>query len=116
MQSYGTNVRRRKPETGFAKCFSSQPYSLSNSELPVNFNGKSMSSGAYTYLKSWLSSQAKEEIKVSRGAVKIVFDNEQVIGKRYTVKSSRNAVPLSVITSHVYISIDVDNSLKCYQN
>ena len=47
------------------------------------------------------------------GAVKIVFDNEQVIGKIYTVKSSRNTAPLSVITSHVYISINVDNSLQC---
>ena len=72
-----------------------------------------MASGAYIYLKSSLSSQAKEEIKVPRGAVKIVFDNEQVIGKRYTVKSSRNAVPRSVMTNHVYISIDVGNSMQC---
>ena len=55
-------------------------YSLSNSELLVNFNGKSMPSGGYTYLKSWLSNQAEQEIRVPDGVVKIVFDNEQVVG------------------------------------
>ena len=38
--------------------------------------------------------------------IRVVFDNEQVIGKRYTVKVDNNTVPMSIITSHAYIVID----------
>ena len=40
------------------------------------------------------------------GVVRIVFDNEQVIGKRYSVKVNMRNVPTSVITSHAYLKID----------
>ena len=80
-------------------------YSLSNSKLLLNFNGKSTASGSYTYLKNWLSKQAGEELKVPNGIVRIVFDNEQVVGKRYVVKADCNTVPISVITSHAYLEV-----------
>ena len=72
-----------------------------------------MPSGSYCYLKSWLSSQIEEEIKVPQGAVKIVFDNEQKLSAK-GILLSHLYIPFhsSVITSHIYISIDVDNSLQ----
>lgn len=87
-------------------------YSLSNSKLLVNFNGKCRPSGGYTFLKNWLANQAKDELKVPIGIVKIVFDNEQVVGKEYTVKSDSNVVPMSVVTSHIYVSIDQKNTAQ----
>ena len=84
-------------------------YSLSNSKLLVNFNGKCRPSGCYTCLKNWLANKAKDELKVPNGIVKIVFDNEQVVGKKYTVKSDSNVVPMGVVTSHIYVSIDQQN-------
>lgn len=86
-------------------------YSLSNSKLLLNFNDHVMPAGSYyifhiTYLKNWLSEQAGDELSVPDGVVIIVFDNEQVVGKRYTVKADCNTVPLSVITSRAYLSID----------
>lgn len=80
-------------------------YSLSNSKLLLDFNGHVMSAGSYTYLKNWLSEKAGDELPVPHGVVRIVFDNDQVVGKRYTVKADCNTVPLSVITSHAYLSI-----------
>ena len=81
-------------------------YSLSNSKLLVNINGATSPAGSYSFLSKWLSEQAKNELQFPEGIVRVVFDNEQVIGKRYTVKADKNMVPMSVITSHAYISID----------
>ena len=47
--------------------------------------------------------------------VRVVFDNEQVIVKRYRVKANQQSVPTSVITSHAYLSIDVTNDIQ-YNN
>ena len=84
-------------------------YSLSNSKLLLNFNGRKGHGGSYTYLKNWLCDQAGEELTVSEDVARIVFDNEQVIGKRYSVKANVRNVPTSVITSHAYLKIDTYN-------
>ena len=81
-------------------------YSLSNSKLLLNFNGRKGAGGSHTYLKNWLCDQAGEELTVSEDVARIVFDNEQVIGKRYSVKANVRNVPTSVITSHAYLKID----------
>lgn len=41
----------------------------------------------------------------------VVFDNEQVIGKTYTI-NSRSSVPASVITSHTYINVHVPENIQ----
>ena len=43
------------------------------------------------------------------GVVRVVFDNEQVIEKRYRVKANQSSVLSSVIWSSAYISIDKTN-------
>ena len=57
--------------------------------------------GGYTCLNTWLAKQDEHEIEVPSGVVKIVFDNEQVVGKRYTVKSTSKNDPINVVTSHI---------------
>ena len=90
-------------------------YLLSNSNLLLNFNGCTGTGGSYTYLKNWLCDQAGEELTVPKGVVRIVFDIEQVIGKRYSVKVNIRNVPTSVITSHAYLKIDTcDIQTKSY--
>ena len=82
-------------------------YSLSNSKLLLNFSGRTMGGGSYTYLKNWLTEHSGQELTVPDGVVKVVFDNEQVVGKRYTVKADVNtSVPVSVITSQAYLTLD----------
>lgn len=49
--------------------------------------------------------------EVPTGIVRSVFDNEQVIGKTYKVRAE-NKVPMSIVTSHIYISIDPNNKIQ----
>ena len=43
------------------------------------------------------------------GTVSVVFDNEQAVGKTYTVRRNNMNCPLSVITSFAYLCIDNTN-------
>ena len=58
-----------------------------------------------TYLTNWLTKNAENEIQFPEGLIKVLFDNEQAIGKNYKVKVNRNLVKSSVITSKVYLKI-----------
>ena len=100
------SVRRKRLVLPLAFKQNLLTYSLSNSKLLLNFNGRTGAGGSYTYLKNWLCDQAGEQLTVSEGVVRIVFDNEQVIGKTYSVKVNMRNVPTSVITSHAYLKID----------
>ena len=44
--------------------------------------------------------------------MRVVFDNEQIIGKRYRVKTNQSAVPASVISSSAYLSIDNKSKIQ----
>lgn len=58
-----------------------------------------------------MSDQATTALNVPPGIVRSVFDNEQVIGKTYKVQAE-NKVPMSIVTSHIYISIDKCNEIQ----
>ena len=87
-------------------------YWLSSSKLLVNLNGATKPARTYFYLTNWLSEQSKDEVEFPQGVVHCLFDNEKVVGKRYSVKSYQNTVPMSVITSHACMVIDSDVSLQ----
>jgi len=63
-------------------------------------------------LAKWLNESAANEIEFPPGIVRVVFDNEQVIGKRYRVKANQTSVPTSVTSSSVYLSIDKGNNIQ----
>jgi len=45
----------------------------------------------------------------------VVFDNEQVVGKRYVVGIENPHIPISIITSQAYLEMDdVDQIQTCY--
>lgn len=67
--------------------------------------------GAYSYVTNWLKEQAKEPLKYPEGVVKSVFDNSQKVGKTYLI-SGTNTVPTSVITSHLWITLEKDSNLQ----
>ena len=46
------------------------------------------------------------------GLVRVAFDNEQVIGKCYSVKANQNSVLGSVISSNAYLVIDTDSKIQ----
>ena len=78
----------------------------------VTLNGATKPAETYSYLSNWLSEQSKDELEFPEGVVRCLFDNEQVVGKRYSVKSDQNTVPMSVITSHACMVIDSDVTLQ----
>ena len=86
-------------------------YSLCRSKQLVTYNCKMYPSGSPDFISKWLTGQSNVPVQFPEGLVSSVFDNEQVIGKTHKVKSD-NKVPSSVITSHIYISIDSKNKLQ----
>ena len=74
-----------------------------------------MPSGGHTPVTKWLNKAASTEIPFPPGIVRVVFDNEQVIGKCYRVKANQSSVPSSVVTSMAYLLIDGSNKLQ-YQD
>ena len=87
-------------------------YILSNNPLLSALNCSSKPSASHTYLTSWLNSSASSEIEFPEGIERVVFDNEQIIGKRYRVKTNQSAVPASVISSSAYLSIDNKSKIQ----
>ena len=51
-----------------------------------------MPSGGHRSVTKWLNKAASTEIPFSPGIVRVVFDNEQVIGKRFRVKANQSPV------------------------
>lgn len=81
-----------------------KPHNLKRSNNPLlsALNCSSKSSGSHTYLTSWLNSSASSEIEFPEGIERVVFDNEQIIGKRYRVKTNQSTVPASAYqTVHI---------------
>ena len=68
-------------------------YKLSNRTQLSALNSKSKPYGLHTYITSWLNKLVANEIEFPPGAVQTVFDNEQVVGKRYHVKANQSTVP-----------------------
>ena len=87
-------------------------YKLSNNALLSALNSRTKPYGSYTFLSTWLNKTAGSEIKFPNGIVRVVFDNEQVIGKRYRVKADQALVPASVVTSSAYLIIDDSNNMQ----
>ena len=87
-------------------------YKLSNNALLSALNSSTKPCGSHTFLSTWLNKAAESEIKFPNGIVRVVFDNEQVIGKRYRVKADQALVPASVITSSAYLIIDDSNNMQ----
>jgi len=87
-------------------------YSLSGSKQLIKLNSKISPAGSYTFLKNWFNDNAREEISFPSGTVRVVFDNEQVVGKRYTVSLDNPTVPLSVVTSHAYLELDKNSNTQ----
>lgn len=86
-------------------------YSLCRSKQLVSYNSRMYPAGSSDFISKWLTDQSNQPVEFPNGLVRAVFDNEQVIGKTYKVKAD-NKVPSSVITSHIYISLDTENKLQ----
>ena len=87
-------------------------YKPSNSAQLPALNSKSKPSGSHTYITSCLNKSAANEIEFVTGVVQTVFDNEQVVRKKYRVKADQSTVPSSVVSSSIYLSIDKTSDIQ----
>ena len=68
--------------------------------------------GSYTTISDWLKLQSQTSEPVApEGDILNVFDNDQVIGKTFTVKPN-NKVNMSIITNRAWIPIDASSNLQ----
>ena len=80
-------------------------YSFSHSRSLIGTNNSFLPAWSNTYLTNWFNKKTEIEILFPDGLIKVVFDNEQVIGKNCKVKFSGILVRSSVITSKAYLKI-----------
>ena len=73
-------------------------YSYCGSKTIANYIGTTSPGGSQTYILQWLNAQAGHEAPVHPGLVRALMDNEQIVGKSYSVKTKKNAI-VSVIVS-----------------
>ena len=64
-------------------------YKFSNNALLLALNSSTKPCGSHMFLSTWLNKAAESEIKFPNGIVRVVFDNEQMIGKCYQVKAEQ---------------------------
>ena len=82
---------------------------ISVSKLLTNFNGSLSTGGSYTNMINAPNEGSSQLLKVPPGAIRVVIDNEQVVGKLNKV-GLNNSVLISVVTSKIYI-FDEDGAL-----
>ena len=73
-------------------------FSITNSKLATNINGSTMPGGKYTTISNWLSQQASCPPTCPQGDIVVMYDNEQIIGKTWSIKPN-NKVKVSIITN-----------------
>ena len=76
-----------------------------------NVNGASSAVGHYNTTRQWLRAQATTPLHPVSGDVLCGFDNDQVIGKQYHVRSDQE-LKTSVITSVAVAQIDPEGKLQ----
>nr|XP_054751792.1 uncharacterized protein LOC129257486 [Lytechinus pictus] len=87
-------------------------YSLTSSKLGANLMNHVSPAGSYrTLIIRCLDSSAEDSIAIPAGTSRCVFDNNQIIGKTYTIKGD-NKVPTSVMCSAAYTCISLNEGDK----
>ena len=85
--------------------------SLTNSKLVANIVGSVSAGGKYTHLSSLLNSGTNKHLECPSGDIVIMFDNEQVVGKSWTVRPN-NKVKVSIVTNVAAMSLDPSGTLQ----
>ncbi|XP_063971571.1 uncharacterized protein LOC135159708 [Lytechinus pictus] len=73
-------------------------HAATRNKAACNVISSSSPAGSHTYILNWLKEQAAKPLDTPSGDILVGFDNDQVIGKSYHVRTD-NKVKASVITS-----------------
>ena len=86
-------------------------YVLTGSKLALTTIAAASPYGSYQTVKSWLSTLSNKPSKVSEGDLLAVFDNNQILQRRWRVKLN-NTVHCNVCTMVIYFEIGEHGSLQ----
>ena len=86
-------------------------YSISGSRLVATMNATTGPYGSFPTISGWLDKMACTPPECPNGCIISVFDNDQVIGRRYQV-TPNNRLKTSVITNCAWVQIDKDSDLQ----
>jgi hypothetical protein len=86
-------------------------FSFTNSKIMANLMGSVLASGKYTTIQEWLAQQKNEEIICPDGDLVIMFDNEQIVGKTWSIKPD-NRVKVSIITNIAALPLSESTTLQ----
>ncbi|CAG2198284.1 unnamed protein product [Mytilus edulis] len=90
-------------------------YAMTGSKVVVDIFGNASPSGHYKTVTNWLKDQGSKPVQLPSNDLMNVFDNEQVVGKTYSIKPS-NKVPVSVITNKGFLELNMHSIGKTLQN
>ncbi|VDH92360.1 Hypothetical predicted protein [Mytilus galloprovincialis] len=86
-------------------------YSLTGSRLLVDMIGNVTPAGHYKTVTSWIKDQSSEAQPLPSSDLMNVFDNEQVIGKTWSIKP-RNKIAISIITNKAFMALPAEETLQ----
>ena len=79
-------------------------FAVSNSKSASNINGSLVPGGKYSTISNWLDQQATKPPICPPGDLVVMFDNEQIVGKTWSIKP-HNKVEESIITNIAAVSL-----------
>ena len=79
-------------------------YSMTSSKILASFEDATTPSGSYWILICTLDEGASKSIPFPEGTARVAFDNNQIIGKTYSIRAD-NKVPASIMTTTLYAQI-----------
>ena len=86
-------------------------FAITNSKLALNILGNVVPSGRYNTVFNWLSQQANVPLKCPPGDLVVMFDNEEIVGKTWSIKPN-NKLNMSIITNVAAVPLTSNTTLQ----
>lgn len=86
-------------------------YVETGSRNVVNLIGAATGGGSYDTIVNWLKDQSGEPVKCPQGDVGNTFDNNQKIGKTWSVQVN-SQIQASIVTTHIWLQLNEKGKLQ----
>ena len=84
---------------------------ITSSKLALNIIGSSIPGGKYNTVCNWFAEQGSSPLQCPTGDIVIMFDNEQIIGRTWSIKP-QNKIKTSIITNVAALPLTAETSLQ----
>ena len=84
---------------------------ITSSKLALNIIGSSIPGGNYNTVCNWFAEQGSSSLQCPTGDIVIMFDNEQIIGRTWSIKP-QSKIKTSIITNVAALPLTAETSLQ----